>query len=49
MLDAHDRLYIADGGGVLIFGSISTAPTFVTQVTPSTTTTAKPNDLWLAE
>jgi hypothetical protein len=52
VLDSHDRLYIADTGGVLIFSSISTAPTFITQVSVAatgTSGTAKPNDLTLAE
>jgi hypothetical protein len=52
VIDASHRLYIADTGGVLVFDTIDTAPTFVTQLATAATgtvETTRPIDLVLAE
>ncbi|HEV7558503.1 MAG TPA: hypothetical protein VGO00_23700, partial [Kofleriaceae bacterium] len=52
VIDASHRLFIADTGGVVVFDTIDTAPTYVTQLATAaagTAGTTKPVDLVLAE
>jgi hypothetical protein len=52
VIDASHRLYVADTGGVLVFDTIDTSPTFVTQLATAasgTSQTSRPVDLVLAE
>jgi len=52
VIDASHRLYVVDTGGVLVFDTIDTAPTFVTQLATAssgTSQTNRPVDLVLAE